>query len=73
MIELNANCKQEIDVMQWLRTHDGITKAEAARELNVWNLPGVIHRLKTKRGFIIESKKEPNIHNKGYHARYYLP
>ena len=67
---------QEGLVMNWLRNHNGITQAEAAKYLGVTRLSAIVWKLKHKHGFVILDKTESTKNRFGvvvYYKRYYLP
>lgn len=61
----------QIQVLNHLKQGKTISQAEAINHFNCYRLSAVIDRLR-KQGFYIVTHNEPNVSNKGTHARYEL-
>lgn len=49
--------RQEIAVLDYMRTHPGITQLEATAELGITRLAAVVWNLEHKRGFVIQRER----------------
>ena len=58
------------EILEHLKTHDGITQKEAGINYDIWRLQARIHDLR-KKGFEITTEMVAN-KNGGYHAKYRL-
>lgn len=50
--------KQEALVLNYIEKRGGITRQQAMTELNIWNLPGTVKKLRNK-GFQIITERHP--------------
>jgi len=67
---------QEDQVMNWLRTHDGISSNDAITHLGVTRLSAIIWKLRHKRGFTILARTRTGKNRWGLPCswtEYYLP
>ena len=61
----------EHKIKTYLLCGNKITQEEARKLFGCWRLAAVIHKLR-KQDYYIKTIKEPNKHNKGYHAKYHI-
>lgn len=61
----------QTQVLTHLKNGKTLSQAEAINEYDCFRLSAVIDRLR-KQGYNIVTHAEPNLHNKGTHARYEL-
>lgn len=65
------NTTHQTQVLTHLKNGKTISQAEAINEYDCFRLSAVIDRLR-KQGYDITTHAEPNLNNKGTHARYEL-
>jgi len=58
-------------IIEYMKTHEGITSADAFYKLGVGRLASRIHDLRAD-GYVIDSVKEHNSGYYGWHTRYHL-
>jgi len=66
---MNAN--HQTQILNHLKQGKTLSQAEAINHFDCYRLSAVIDRLR-KQGFEIVTHQEPNLNNKGTHARYEL-